>query len=251
MIDLHCHLIPGIDDGPADVAGAVAEARAHVAAGITDVACTPHVTHSYLNTAAGIDQRVEEFRGELSAAGVPLRIHRGAEVSLARAIELGEDELVELHLGDGPFLLVEPPLSTEMPRMAQLMEGIQARGHRVLIAHPERCAGFHRDAGLLEEMVGAGALAQVTAGSLTGQFGRTVQKLARQMVDAGLIHVVASDAHDERRRGPGLAAPLQEAGLEALTEWACLEVPRAILSGAPIPEGPPKLPSRRRGLFRR
>lgn len=251
MIDLHCHLLPGIDDGPRDVAAALEEARAHLAAGVMDVVCTPHVSHGYGNTSEGIAASVDALRAELDAAGLDLSIHAGAEVSLARAIELPDDELTALHLGDGPWLLLEPPLSTDMPRMSALIQGIQARGHRILIAHPERCAAFHHDAKLLAELVDDGALAQVTAGSLAGQFGRTVQKLARGMVDAGLVHVIASDAHNAGNRPPDLAGPLEAAGLSAFIQWSCHDVPAAILSGDRLPDGPPKLPAARRRFFGR
>ncbi|MBJ7470142.1 MAG: hypothetical protein JHD16_02530 [Solirubrobacteraceae bacterium] len=253
MIDLHCHLLPGIDDGPADDAAAIEQARVHVAAGIEKVVCTPHVSHGHRNTGEGIVAATQAFRETLAAAGVPLRIQAGAEVSLSRAIELDDDELLQLHLGASEWLLLEPPLGTDVPRLPQMVGGIQSRGHRVLIAHPERCSAFHHDDKLLGELVRAGAAAQVTAASLTGQFGRTVQKVALAMVEADLVHVIASDAHDVVRRVPGLAAPLAEAGLEGLTEWACHAVPAAMLAGEELPPRPAGSgrPAKRRGMFRR
>lgn len=252
MIDLHCHLLPGVDDGPADLAASVEQARVHVAAGVSTVACTPHVNHGYANTAESIAAATADLRRDLQEAGVPLVLLAGAEVSLARAIELPDDELAGLHLGDSDWLLLEPPLGSEVPRMAQLIKGLSARGHRILIAHPERCAAFHRDDALLTELVADGALAQITAGSLAGGFGRTVQKLASSMVDAGLVHVIASDAHDPERRAPGLAGPLAAAKLESLTEWACQAVPAAMLAGEAIPPRPAGLPrAGRRRLFGR
>lgn len=252
MIDLHCHLLPGIDDGPPDAEASIEQARLHVAAGVETVVCTPHVSHSHRNTAASIGEATAALRETLASAGVPLRVEPGAEVSLSRAIELDDDELAALHLGGGPWLLLEPPLGSEVPRLAQMVAGIQARGHRVLVAHPERCSAFHQDSALLGELVRAGATAQVTAASLTGQFGRTVQKLAMGMVEAELVHVIASDAHDPVRRGPGLAGPLAAAGLEGLTAWACTEVPAAMLAGDPLPPRPANaVKPRRKGFFRR
>ncbi len=252
MIDLHCHLLPGIDDGPADAAASIEQARLHVAAGVKTVVCTPHVSHSHRNSAAGIAEATAALRETLGAAGVPLLVAPGAEVSLSRAIELDDHELAALHLGGGPWVLLEPPLGSEVPRLAQMVAGIQSRGHQVLIAHPERCSAFHHDSALLGELVRAGAAAQVTAASLTGQFGRTVQKLAMGMVEAELVHVIASDAHDPVRRGPGLAEPLAAAGLEGLTEWACAAVPAAMLAGEPLPPRPAGVgKQRRKGFFRR
>lgn len=253
MIDLHCHLLPGIDDGPADTAAAIEQARVHVAAGVRTVVCTPHVSHGHRNTSEAIAATTLELRGAFAEAGVELDLRPGAEVSLSRAIELDDGELAQLHLGGGDWLLLEPPLGTDVPRLPQMVAAIQSRGHKVLVAHPERCASFHHDTALLGELVRAGAAAQITAGSLSGRFGRTVQKAAMGMVDADLVHVIASDAHDPQRRPPGLAGPLAEAGLEGLTEWACVDVPAALLAGEPLPPRPAGAApaKRRRGLFRR
>lgn len=253
MIDLHCHLLPGIDDGPPTLEAALDEARVHVAAGVRDVVCTPHVSHGHRNTAAQIGEATVALQSALDEAGIALRVLPGAEVSLSRAIELDDTELAALHLAGSEWLLLEPPLGSEVPRLAQMVAGIQSRGHRVLVAHPERCSAFHRDPKLLGELVRAGATAQVTAGSLSGQFGNTVKKVATGMVEADLIHVVASDAHDAVKRPPGLAGPLQEAGLEGLTDWACQQVPVALLAGEALPPRPDGAvrPAKRRGLFRR
>lgn len=252
MIDLHCHLLPGIDDGPAEEQAAFALARAQVAAGVDKVLCTPHVAHGYpANTGEAVIAAVQAFRERLAAEQIPLRIQAGAEVAIARAIDLGDDELALLHLGASDWLLLEPPLSTDVPRLAQLVSGLQTRGHRILIAHPERCAAFHQNPRLLGELVEDGALAQITASSLTGQFGRTVARLARTMVDEGVAHVIASDAHDAEHRAPGLAEPLAEAGLAWITEWACQEVPHAMLAGEAIPPRPEPVRSGRRSLLRR
>jgi protein-tyrosine phosphatase len=258
VIDLHCHLLPGIDDGPGDVGAALEQARVHVEAGVETVVCTPHVSHNYANTSAGIAEATAAFQGELDRAGIPLVVRPGAEVSLSRAIEMDDTELAALHLGGAaseggsPYLLLEPPLGSEVPRMAQLVKGLASRGHKILVAHPERCAAFHRDDRLLGEMVRDGALVQLTAGSLAGDFGRTVQKLALSMASEGLVHVVASDAHDAVRRPPGLAAPLTVAKLDGLAAWACQDVPAAMLSGASIPERPAgAVPKPRRKLFGR
>lgn len=132
-----------------------------------------------------------------------------------------------------------------------MIGAIQARGNRVLIAHPERCVGFHRDPAMLERLVRGGALAQVTASALTGFFGRTVQRLALDFADRGLVQVVAADAHDPVRRAPGIRPHLTAAGLDPLAEWLAEAVPAAILAGAPIPPRPAFEPPRRPGERRR
>lgn len=250
MIDLHCHLLPSIDDGSLDTASALEQARIHLAAGVDEVVCTPHVSHGYGNTATGIAAATATFERDLAEAGIDLQIRAGAEVSLARAIELPDDELRALHLGTSDWLLLEPPLGSDVPRLRELVHSVRSRGHGILLAHPERCAAFHHDAGLLAELVEDGALVQLTAGSFSGQFGRTVQKLATTMAKEGLIHVVSSDAHDTSRRPPGLAGALEAAGLSELVAWACHDVPRAMLAGDDLPERPVGTVRRRR-LFGR
>ena len=132
---------------------------------------------------------------------------------------------------------------------------LHSRGYRVLLAHPERCPAFQRDPPRLEGLVSAGALVQITAGSMAGGFGTTVRRFTVAMLRDGLAHVVASDAHDHLRRPPGLQAgfPALERDLPGLSEqaeWLTELVPRAVLDGAPLPVRPP-LPTRPSGLLRR
>jgi protein-tyrosine phosphatase len=238
VIDLHCHILPGIDDGPDDLAGTIAMAREHVARGTTTVVATPHVGWDYPNTAAIVEAGAVEVNAALRAEGVPLEVLAGAEVALTRAVDMGAEELAGLRLGAGPWLLLEAPISVDSPGIEGLVGIVQSRGVRVLLAHPERCASFHADPDLLGRLVAGGCLAQVTAGALTGFFGRTVQAAARRYVDLGLVHVVASDSHDAAHRAPGMAEQMEEAGYGALTEWMSTSVPRALLDGVPVPPRP-------------
>jgi protein-tyrosine phosphatase len=253
VIDLHCHILPGIDDGPADMAGTLEMAREHVARGTNVVVATPHVGWDYPNTPEVIEAGVAEVNAELQAEGIPLEVLSGAEVALTRAVDLSAEQLKDLRLGSGPWLLLEAPISVDSPGVETLVGIVQSRGVRVLLAHPERCASFHSDPQLLERLVGAGCLAQVTGGALTGFFGRTVQAAARRYVDEGLVHVVSSDAHDARHRGPGVSEHMIEAGYEPLAIWMGQDVPRALLGGVPVPPRPPFTPAvpKRRRFWRR
>jgi protein-tyrosine phosphatase len=114
----------------------------------------------------------------------------------------------------------------------------------VLLAHPERCPAFHRDPERLQRLVDAGVLVQITAGSMTGGFGSTVRRLTATMLRTGVVHVVASDAHDAVKRPPGLndgftSLERELPGLAELQPWMTEQVPRAILDGTPLPERPP------------
>jgi protein-tyrosine phosphatase len=249
VIDLHCHILPGIDDGPDDLAGSVAMAREHVARGTTTVVATPHVSWDHPNTAEIVAAGVADVNAALRAEGVPLEVLAGAEVALTRAVDMTAEQLADLRLGNGPWLLLEAPISVDSPGIEGLVGIVQSRGVRVLLAHPERCASFHTDPELLERLVAGGCLAQVTAGALNGFFGRTVQAAARRYVDAGLVHVVASDSHDAAHRVPGMRDDMEAAGYAPLTDWMASDVPRAMLDGVPVPPRPafePSRPKRRR-----
>lgn len=252
MIDLHCHILPGIDDGPADLEGSLAMAREHVARGTSTVIATPHVSWDYPTTTDEITAGVATVNAALREEGIPLEVLAGAEVALTRAVDLSPEQLAGLRLGDGPWLLLEAPISVDSPGVEGLVGIVQSRGVRVLLAHPERCASFHTDPDLLARLVAGGCLAQVTANALTGFFGRTVQAAARRYVDAGLVHVVSSDSHDATHRSPGMVREMDEAGYAPLTEWMGEQVPRSLLAGIPYPPRPAFQPvAPRRRWFRR
>jgi protein-tyrosine phosphatase len=252
VIDLHCHILPGVDDGPADLEGSLAMAREHVARGTRTVIATPHVSWDYPTTPDEIETGVATLNAALREEGIELEVLAGAEVALTRAVDLTAEQLSRLRLGDGPWLLLEAPISVDSPGVEGLVGIVQSRGVRVLLAHPERCASFHTDPDLLARLVAGGCLAQVTANALTGFFGRTVQASARRYVDAGLVHVVSSDSHDATHRSPGLVHEMDEAGYGPLTEWMGEQVPRSLLAGVPYPPRPAfqARPERRR-WFRR
>jgi len=238
MIDLHSHVLPGIDDGPETIEDSVELARAAVAAGTRTLVATPHVSWSYPNDADTIAELVDRLNARLRAEEVALEVLAGAELAMTRLVDIRSEELSRLSLGSGPWLLVEPPFASAVTGLDALVFDLQRQGHRVLIAHPERCPAFHRDPGMLREFVGEGVLMSITAGSLSGRFGGEVRRFAMALAREGLIHNVTSDTHDTVNRPPGVAAELRQAGLEPLADWLTEQVPAAILSGAEIPPRP-------------
>lgn len=244
MIDLHSHVLAGIDDGPETVEGSVAILRAAAAAGITTIVATPHVSSRYRNDAQTIAAAAAALTGPLRELRPEVELLLGAEVAVTRIAELDPDELPRLALGEGPWLLVEPPFTTVVAGLDSTVGELHRRGHRVLLAHPERCPAFQREPALLESLINGGVLTSVTSGSLVGRFGGEARQLALALLDAGLAHNVASDAHDDLRRPPSIADELRAAGLEALGDWLTMEVPAAILSGGEIPRRPPIAPAR-------
>jgi protein-tyrosine phosphatase len=252
VIDLHCHVLPGIDDGPATLEQALDLARRAEAAGIATIAATPHVDWSYpANDAARVAAGVDALQAELDAAGIGMRVVRGGEVAVTRAVDLPDEELRALTLGGGPWLLLECPLSPALaPGFVDAARSLAVRGHRLLLAHPERSPVFQRDPGALEELVAGGMLAQVTAAALVGRFGRTAREAGLRMVRDGLVHVAASDAHGGGR-APSILAELEEAGLGELAPWLAREAPAAILAGEPLPPRPEVAPPPARRRLRR
>ncbi len=238
MIDLHCHVLPGIDDGPETIEGSVAFARAAVAAGMDTLVATPHVSWRYQNDAETIARLVGEVNARLSQEEIALEVRPGAELAMTRLIDIEPSELAQLGLGGGSWLLVEPPFTEVATGLESIVGDLLRSGHRVLLAHPERCHGLRRDPRILESLIGAGVLTSITAGSLLGQFGGEVRRFSLQLAKQGMIHNVASDAHDDARRPPGITDALERAGLAPLADWLTIEVPAAILADAEVPPRP-------------
>jgi protein-tyrosine phosphatase len=243
VIDLHTHLLPGLDDGPPDAAAALALARAAVGAGTRTAAATPHVDRTFRLAPAGFAAARAALAGALAEAGIPLALAQGGEVAPDRLPELGDDDLRAVTLGGGSCVLLECPFRPE-PRMEALVADLQARGFTVLLAHPERSPLFQQDLGRLGALVDAGALAQVTAGSFAGDFGGPPRHAAEQMLEAGLVHVLASDGHDPVQRPPEIrrAVPALEARYGAVEEqvaWMADALPAALLADAEVPARPP------------
>lgn len=250
VIDLHCHLLPGVDDGPGDLAAAVELARALVAEGVTTVAATSHVHPDFPNTAETLDRARAAVTKALEWEGVALEVVRGAELDLLHVARMDAAALAALQLGDGGALLVECPFAAAAPFFEDVVARLQRDGFRVLLAHPERSPAFLRDPTLLERLVAGGAMASLTGASLTGRFGRTARRYCDWALERDLVHDVASDAHNTAGRPPAIAGPLREAGYDWAEDWLTCAAPAAILSGAALPARPAR-PSRRLPRLRR
>ncbi len=238
MIDLHCHVLPGIDDGPATIEGSLALARAAAKAGTRTLIATPHVSSRYPNDPQTIARGVDELNRRLTAEGVSLEVLPGAELAMQQLIEMQAAQISRYALGGGEWLLVECPLAPTSTGLDILVLDLQRRGHRVVLAHPERCPAFQRDPGPLESLVRAGALTSITASALVGRFGSEARRLGLRLLRDGLAHNVASDAHDDVRRPPSIVAELEQAELGPLADWLTRSVPGAILAGEEIPARP-------------
>jgi protein-tyrosine phosphatase len=232
VIDLHCHVLAGIDDGPRTIEDSLAMARAAARAGTRTIVATPHVNWRYANTAQDIARTVAQLNERVAADGLSLEVLPGAEIALTRIADIDPAELRRLALAANGWLLVEPPFTPAASGLDTILVQLQRQGHRIVLAHPERCPAFQRHPAMLEELVRGGILASITAGSLVGHFGAEPRRFALALLRQGLAHNVASDAHDELDRGPGIADELEQAGLSPLSDWLTCEVPGAILAGA-------------------
>jgi protein-tyrosine phosphatase len=232
MIDLHCHILPGVDDGALDVEDSLGLARQAVNDGIERVCATPHIRHDHDVRIDEVAGRVEALNAQLCAEGLPVTVLTGGEVAETAVEGLGEEELAQVALGGGRWVLLEPlpgPLSeTLLTRVANLAE----RGHRALIAHPER----HLSPDMRERiaaLIANGALVQATADFFLRE--HTAEGM-RELAEAGLVHVLSSDAHSSHGGRP---LHMAEAfgvlgGIEAVAphlEWMRDTAPRAIVEG--------------------
>lgn len=259
MIDLHCHMLPGIDDGATDLEVALEMARVAVADGITVTACTPHIMPGvYANTGPGIRQAIAAFSAALGEAAIPLRLVPGADVHLATDLAQGLKDGRVLTLNDSRYFLFEPPHHVMPPRLEHAVFDVMAAGYQPIITHPERLTWIENHYDVMQKMAHAGAWMQITCGSITGRFGRRPQYWAERMVDEGLVHILATDAHNLRNRSPSMAKSrdmvAERLGEDEATNMVLVR-PQGILDNAephtlPPPIGAaPVQPTRQGGLF--
>lgn len=225
--------------------------RAAYAAGTRKIVATPHVNWDYPGvSAAVVHAGVLALNQALAAAPLDLEIRSGAEIALSRAAELTDSELELLRLGAGPYVLVELSDSAGGAGIENALRMVSARGHRVVIAHPERSAALRRDPDLVQRLVGSGILCCVTARALSGRSGGPVQAFAWELLGARLGHVIASDAHDAGRRAADLGLELERAGLESSQiDYFTRVTPLAIIEGRPL-VAPPSVTRPRLGRRR-
>ena len=207
MIDLHSHMLPGIDDGAAELSIALEMARMQIDQGVTIVACTPHILPGvYQNDGPQIRRAVANLQRAIDDAGLKLLLKAGAYNHIAPdfAQQLRSGQL--LSLGDTRYVLVEPPHNLPPVRLDELCFGILVADFVPIITHPERLGWVDDKYDLIKRMADRGVWMQVTAGSLTGRFGNRPKYWAERMICEGIAHILASDSHNITERPPDLAA---------------------------------------------
>ena len=242
MIDLHCHILPGIDDGARDLETAVAMARAFVADGVTTVACTPHILPGlYHNSGPQIRHATAALQRKLTEQRIPLRLATGADNHVV------PDFLSELRAGrllsiaDSRYVLVEPPHHVAPPRLEELFFNLTTANYVPILTHPERLTWINSASQSMERLHKAGVWFQVTAGSLAGDFGRNARYWAERLLDEGKVHLLATDAHDLKSRPPRLSQGRDLAAKrvgEAEAQNLVVARPLGVLSNVPPAELP-------------
>jgi protein-tyrosine phosphatase len=239
VIDLHTHILWGLDDGARSVDESLDMARAALEDGIDALSATPHVRDDFPTTPAEMEARLAELRAALEDAGIALELLPGGELALDRLLRLEGEELRRFGLAGNPHvLLLEFPYTGWPIGLADQLFSLSRGGTTPVLAHPERNPEVQRDPEKLRPLVDAGALVQVTAASVEGRLGKKPKAAGLALVQLGLAHMLASDAHAPDVRAIGLSAAARAVGGGALAEWLTEGVPRAIVSGSALPARP-------------
>ncbi|HJQ81770.1 MAG TPA: CpsB/CapC family capsule biosynthesis tyrosine phosphatase [Lacipirellulaceae bacterium] len=239
FVDIHCHILPGLDDGARDWDESLAMAQLAVADGTSTIIATPHQLGGYgRNRRDAIRLRVGELKKHLADAGVHLMVLPGADVRV-------EDQLVEqlvsgtvLTLGDhGRHVLLELPHELYLP-LEPLVERLARHDIVAILSHPERNEGILRRPHVLDPLIDAGCLLQITAGSLCGSFGEPCRRLAESLVARGVAHFVATDGHGAKARRPLMRRAYERVielvGVE-MAAALCCHNPALVAAGQPVP----------------
>jgi protein-tyrosine phosphatase len=205
MIDLHCHILPGLDDGAADLSVSIRMATLLMADGVSVVACTPHILPGlYQNSGPQILEATQGLQQVLDREGIGIQLIAGADNHIVPdfVAQLRRGNL--LPLAGSRYVLIEPPHHVAPPKLEEFFFNVLVAGYVPILTHPERLTWIDSRYSLIRRLARAGVWMQVTAGSLTGVFGRNAQYWAERLLGEGFTHILATDAHDESRRRPNL-----------------------------------------------
>lgn len=242
MIDLYCHMLPSIDDGPRTMSESLELARSLSQAGYQTIAATPHMIPgtAWMPTVETVRTKVADVNKAVRNLGLDLTILYGMEIAIDPQIPDLLDQGAVLPLGDSACLLIEPPFHQLPPGWEQVIFDLLAKGHPVLLAHPERCAQLAADPALIEKVIASGAYLQINWGSFLGQFGKEAARSARLLAKHGWVHCIATDSHHlkgpiPRKLQTAMSSLTKLIGQENLRQLT-LDNPRRLLQGKPLSE---------------
>ena len=250
MIDLHSHILPGLDDGSRTVEDARLLARLAAEDGVTAIVATPHVRDDFPTRPEEMERGVLELRKDFLEQAIDVEVLPGGELDLVMLGSLDDDDLRHFSLARSErYLLLEFSYTGWPSGLEETVRDLGSRGFVSLLAHPERNREVQGNPSRLAEAVRLGALIQLTAASVDGRLGRSSQKTARRLLESGLAHVLASDAHTPEIREAGLGAAEAAIGDERLAAYMTMEAPAAIVAGEAVPAPPTRASRRRRFLL--
>lgn len=238
MIDVHCHILPGVDDGSKSVDIALELAQEAARQGVTHIVCTPHhLNRSWMNPRGQVELLVSEFQKKLQREQIDLTLFAGQEIRIAGDIPQRMDQGdICFYDENETYLLIEFPTQVVPEYADQLFYQLQTRGITPVIAHPERNYAIQKDPELLKAFVERGVIGQLTAASLLGDLGKDVRRFSLELIEGNLVHVLGSDAHDPVKRpyvlGPAydqLRKDFGEAVVRDFDHVAC-----NLVNGAPM-----------------
>jgi len=242
MVDLHNHLLPGLDDGAKETAMAVEMARIAADDGITHMVCTPHASARFSFQPEAVATKIEALRSALAAASIPLELSTGCDFHLN--YENLQDALAhprKYTINGGEYLLVELPDQSLPSTLEQTLYDLRMAGMTPILTHPERHPLLLQNPKPLAGWLRSGLLLQVTASSVTGRFGKHAQQLAQKLLRDRWVHFLASDAHDPVRRPPGMQEARDWVAEHCDPRYADLLVngnPAAVVAGKALPAQP-------------
>ena len=236
MVDIHCHILPDIDDGAASMEDALDMARMAAMSGVTDIIATPHFRGEpdYLGMIPHIQRQYRRLSEALAECDIPIRLHRGAEVLCTpNTVKVASMRQLPT-LGNTRYVLVEFHFDETFRFMDDCLRQIASWGYDPVVAHPERYDAIQFQPELLEKWARRGYVLQVNKGSILGVLGRGAEQTAGAMMEMGLVHLFASDAHSSRHRTPNMGQIVRWAQTYCTPECAQIllgENPRRVLKG--------------------
>ena len=239
MVDIHHHLLPGLDDGSTDLETSLAMARMAAEDGITHIVATPHANHRYPFDRERNEQLLDTLREGLAHEGVSLTLGSGCDFHMSYDnIQDARNYPQKYSINMKQYLLIELPDHAIAPQMEDSIYDLRLAGITPILTHPERNLTLQRDTTRLKAWMQQGMLVQVTTSSVLGHMGSTAEKMAHKLLDDRWVHFLATDAHNTSRRPPKMRAACDLVAKQYGTDYAqalCTDNPLAVFEGRPLP----------------